>query len=145
MPFLKKGVDCSSHQIDLLLIQLRKNRQRQAFFGCAFRSRKIALSITEMSETILLVQRERIINLSTDPGFLQLCPESIAMSRPYNKLMKNVSARSAGRSIRLYRQPKIRAQIRQRLTVFLGDLPSAVRPGTKMGQFLQENRRLQSI
>src|SRR5260221_9764234 len=108
MLILKKSMDCSSHWTDLLSGQLRKNRQRQALFGCAFRFGKFALSITEISEAILLMQRERIINLSTNSDSLQVRSERIAMFSAYDKLMKNVSGRSAALQVRFYRQQEIR-------------------------------------
>src|ERR1044071_1281412 len=76
----------------LFFSQLRINRQRERFFRCRFGLREVTLLVSEILETLLQVQRNRIVDLAADVVALQMLHQRITISRHTDHvLMKDMS------------------------------------------------------
>ena len=67
-----KSADLIHHCVLFLLGHLREDRQAQHLLGSPFGLGQTALTIAQTLEAILLVQRDRVVDLGPDPCLLQV-------------------------------------------------------------------------
>ena len=84
-------------------VQFRVNRKRQTFLCELFADWEIACTVSQISETLLQMQRQRIVDLAADAVFRQTVLKAIAVLCANHKLVVDMACLIAwpGQGIRL--------------------------------------------
>src|SRR5260370_30916993 len=76
--------------VELGVLELGIDREREHFAAGALRYREAARRIAQVAEAVLQMERDRVVHGAPDPGALQVRLQLVAPLRPHRVLMKNV-------------------------------------------------------
>ena len=130
--------DAFRNILDGVIAEMRRHRQQQHFACALLGDRKGSFLETEVSERLLLVQAEGVMDRCLDPALRQQGTKPIAVFGA-----NRVVAKDTFGSLPLLGESE--GQIMQSRRILGGDSASGRVPSVEMVQLDAENRRLQSI
>ena len=83
--------DSRDNTLPLVGAQLREDRQRQNLGFGPLRLLEVAAPVAEPREALLLVERDRVVDLRADPLLNEVLPERIAIFHPHHELVVGVA------------------------------------------------------
>ena len=89
---VQKTGDRVDDRLLLGAVELREDRNGQAFVGCPLGVREVAAAIAQAREAGLQGQRHRIVDLVADAGLVEMALERVASGRADDELIEDVPA-----------------------------------------------------